>query len=277
MAGKSLSRAGYQRLLRDLRGALEGGRRRAQEAVASELAQTYWVVGDRLVNEKLTRNAGYGDAVVRELSLDLEVDQSTLRRAVSFRQAYPKAPTAALSWTHFRELLSVPDAAERQFYQGLALEGDLSSRQLRDAIRSDTFAAAPAGGAKATRKRAAPQRPTDASYLNRARVLRVIDGDSLLLLVDLGFSSLSEVRTRLARIDAPDIKTVEGRSARNYLEAKLAAFEEVVVTTEKTDLHGRYVAHIFYAPSGSPSRHEVFAKGRYLNAELVRAGHAKPV
>ena len=50
----------------------------------------------------------------------------------------------------------------------------------------------------------------------------------------------------------------------------------MVVKTNKVDLYGRYVGHLFYAP-GVDDEQLVFAKGRYLNQELVAKGLAEVV
>ncbi len=65
----------------------------------------------------------------------------------------------------------------------------------------------------------------------------------------------------------------EGIDGRTTLE-RLARAPTVVVKTNKVDLHGRYVGHLFYS-GREQAPAEVFAKGRYLNAELVAQGLAK--
>jgi hypothetical protein len=50
----------------------------------------------------------------------------------------------------------------------------------------------------------------------------------------------------------------------------------LIVNTHKTDLHGRYVAHIFYAFSNQGIE-RTFLKGRYLNQELIDKGFARVV
>lgn len=51
----------------------------------------------------------------------------------------------------------------------------------------------------------------------RARPIRAVDGDGLLLLVDLGFGARYEADVRLDGIDAPEIGTEAGRAAWRYL------------------------------------------------------------
>jgi len=46
-----------------------------------------------------------------------------------------------------------------------------------------------------------------------------------------------------------------------------------MIKTDKIDLYGRYVAHVFYLPD-EIDRLSVFLQGRYLNQELVDQGLA---
>lgn len=59
---------------------------------------------------------------------------------------------------------------------------------------------------------------TDAALWHyRARCIRVIDGDTVVVLVDTGFGSRHEVTLRVAGIDAPEIDTPEGLAAADAL------------------------------------------------------------
>ena len=46
-------------------------------------------------------------------------------------------------------------------------------------------------------------------YTYKAKVLRWVDGDTLLCLIDLGFYTNKEERIRLARIYAPELRGPE--------------------------------------------------------------------
>jgi endonuclease YncB( thermonuclease family) len=95
-------------------------------------------------------------------------------------------------------------------------------------------------------------------------------------LSDLGFEVIRRQRIRLARIDAPDRDTPEGARGRRSVREQLAVARAVIVNTRQTDLHGRYVAHLFYAFNNRGIEH-TFTNGRYLNQELVNKGFAKVV
>ena len=47
-----------------------------------------------------------------------------------------------------------------------------------------------------------------------------------------------------------------------------------MVKTNKIDIYGRYVGHVFYSLADDPDKAEVFRSGRYLNQELVEKGLA---
>jgi len=118
------------------------------------------------------------------------------------------------------------------------------------------------------------RRPTEPTYVYKATIERVVDGDTLIALIDLGFDVLRRQRLRLAAIDTPSVDTVDGKAAYQLVVDELALVDFVIVKTVKLDLYGRFVAHLFYEPAAT-DKHQVFAKGRYLNQRLVDEGLAE--
>lgn len=116
-------------------------------------------------------------------------------------------------------------------------------------------------------------RPTAAAYLFRATVERVIDGDTMDLRIDLGFEVDRRGRFRLANVNSPELPSAEARAARDFVFARLRDAKTIVVKTERTDLHGRYVAHLFYSTADTSIDH-CFKEGVYLNEDLVAECHA---
>lgn len=100
-------------------------------------------------------------------------------------------------------------------------------------------------------------------YEYRAEVIDVIDGDTIRVRVDLGFSTFLVATLRLVGIDTPERHTNEGQRAWEYLKDLLAA-GRVTVQTMRTEKYGRYLANV-----RDPA-------GRSVNELLVEAGHAKP-
>ncbi len=272
-SSRTLTAAGYRKLAREVGELLAQGRAEAESAVGHVLAVTYWKVGRRIAREKLSEHAGYGSGMVVELAQELEIDEKTLHRAVAFARTYDEPPVPGLSWVHYRELLGLKDARERRWYETRALSEGWTGRTLSAEIRSDRYAQASEAG-EGARGKAKLKRPADATHVYKAWVVRVVDGDTLLLHVDLGFSVIKEQRLRLAGVDAEALGTAAGKAARRFVLEQLGGCEFVVVKTDKVDLHGRYVGHVMYPQRQSMSPAQVFTRGRYLNDQLLRQGLA---
>jgi len=266
-----LTKSKYQKLLTDLRKLIQEGKKRAQGAVSRELIATYWHVGKRITQESLTENAGYGESVTEDIAQDLGMDMDTLRKSILFFKRYEnKSPRALdLSWSHYRALLSIQSDEERAWYEAEAIKHGWIRDELVSAIKRDVWLEGKAKGRKMSRKL---KRPTDSLYTYKAIVERVVDGDTLLLRIDLGFQVWKEQRVRLAEIDAPEKDTKEGRKAFEHVRDTLARVQFVVIKTNKIDIYGRYVAHVFYS-FGQTDKEKIFTDGRYLNQELLNRHH----
>ena len=169
----------------------------------------------------------------------------------------------------------------RAWYEERAAERGWTRGELVQAISEGRHARALGTGADdegagARDKGTKLTRPRGALYLYAAAVERVIDGDTLIAVVDLGFEVMKRQRVRLAGVDAPGPREPGGAEATAYVREALARVEFVMLHTVKVDLHGRYVGHVFYAP-GVEDKAKVYAKGRYLNQELVSKGLARVV
>lgn len=102
------------------------------------------------------------------------------------------------------------------------------------------------------------------TYIRNAKVLRVIDGDTLKLTIDLGLDIYHTRSVRLANINAPEMNTDAGKAAKDWLVEQLPIGSDVIVKTVKTtDKYGRYIA-ILYVGGGLMT----------INDRLVNAGHA---
>ena len=102
-------------------------------------------------------------------------------------------------------------------------------------------------------------------YDYKAKIIRVVDADTLDAEVQLGFHVTARIRFRLGRINAPEIRGKEkerGKEATAWLTAKLNQYpDSVVIQSSKTGKFGRWLG-------------EIFANGENLNDALVKAGHA---
>jgi micrococcal nuclease len=81
----------------------------------------------------------------------------------------------------------------------------------------------------------------------KAKVLRVIDGDTIEADIDLGFSLHYIAKIRLAGINAPEMKTPEGAPAKARLTEILATYPALVITTilnKEFEKYGRVLGTI---------------------------------
>ena len=78
------------------------------------------------------------------------------------------------------------------------------------------------------------------------QILKVVDGDTVDVDIDLGFSISYSHRLRLAGIDTPESRTTDklektlGLESKEYLKYKLKDAKKIVVKTEKPDSSEKY-------------------------------------
>ena len=109
-------------------------------------------------------------------------------------------------------------------------------------------------------------------YDYRAQLVKVVDGDTIDVDIDLGFHVHAHERVRLNGINAPELHSKDpaererGKAATEHLKTLIMGEGQLVVTTvlDKQEKYGRFLAKI------------TNASGEDVNAEMVKAGHAKP-
>ena len=78
------------------------------------------------------------------------------------------------------------------------------------------------------------------------KVENVVDGDTIDVVIDLGFDILFQSRVRLAGIDTPESRTKDlkekalGLESKEYLKKHLKDAKSVVIKTEKMDSSEKY-------------------------------------
>lgn len=96
-----------------------------------------------------------------------------------------------------------------------------------------------------------------------AVVLRIVDGDTARLELDLGWHTYRVENCRVAGINAPEMNTVEGKAAKVYAEQLLPVDTQVVFVSKQLDKYGRPLGHIT-------------RNGADFGSLMVAAGHAVP-
>ena len=119
-------------------------------------------------------------------------------------------------------------------------------------------------------------------YIYKAELVRVVDGDTVDLDIDLGFDTSRKERFRLYGIDAPEMNTPEGKEAKAWLIGVLGPYGAIYVQTiqlstkAKRDKYGRFLA-VLYDDLGD-IRAKLPPKTLALesiNSQMIEAGHAK--
>ncbi len=223
--------------------------------------------------------------------------------------------TVELDWTDHIELLPLKDGKARQRLERRILKEDLNSSQIRRLVREirrepekesstlpplkrpvdlrlDTFAVSPlraklkdgevlidcgffVNWPVAKEELKGLDLSGEMSYTYSATIDRVIDGDTLLVIIEAGFRIIVRDRLRLRGIDCPEVGTPEGDRAKRFVEKLLPTGSTIVLKSHKdrTDQHGRFVVDVLYKQGVEDAR-DIIKDGTYLNQDLLDSGHA---
>lgn len=133
----------YKTLISDIGDILKQGRKLAYQTVNVVLTTTYWQIGRQIVEFEQggKKRAEYGEAVVKQLSIDLTdkfgkgFSHRNLQQIKKFYATFPKTQTLSaqsfpLSWSHYVRLMSIENPDERSFYEIESEKNNWSVREL---------------------------------------------------------------------------------------------------------------------------------------------------
>lgn len=137
-AQPSASVVSYDDLVHEVRATFARGEERTADAVERERVQTYWEVG-KLIDEHILlhrERAEYGKEVIKRLSGDLGISVTEIQYMVQFARAYSISPHAGkLSWSEYRDLLSINDEDQRNRLAAQIVKNKWSRETLRSEIK----------------------------------------------------------------------------------------------------------------------------------------------
>lgn len=96
-------------------------------------------------------------------------------------------------------------------------------------------------------------------FTYNAKLLKVIDGDTLEVFIDLGFDIWFKARLRLLGINTAEIHTKDkvkkkkGLTAKEFVEKELNSAEQIIIKSEKQikkGKYGRYLVRVYYTKPG---------------------------
>ena len=139
----------YQNLVEQISLKYEQGREKSVLAVNTYMVETYWHIGQYIVEFEQggKSKATYGKGLLPKLSKDLTLAHGkgfSLSNLIRMRQFYVVFPIYAelphkLSWTHWVELLKIDDSLERSFYTQQALLENWSTTELKRQKKASLF------------------------------------------------------------------------------------------------------------------------------------------
>lgn len=140
---------GYQQLLEQISDTFTQGQISAARAVNTQLIETYWRVGQHIVEFEQAgqMRAEYGTALIGNLATDLRLrhgkgfSRSNLvyMRLLYLRHPIGQKPSHQLTWSHHVELLKLDDPLERGFYEKQAIAEGWSVPELKRQKASSLF------------------------------------------------------------------------------------------------------------------------------------------
>ena len=111
-------------------------------------------------------------------------------------------------------------------------------------------------------------------YTYSATVIRIVDGDSVWLEVDVGFRMSYRDNFRLVRINAPELRSKDpaiklaAYQAKDRLEELIPPGTKVTIKTAKSGKYGRWLAEITAVGADGMDYN--------VNEKLLAEGHAVP-
>lgn len=115
-------------------------------------------------------------------------------------------------------------------------------------------------------------------YEYKARLLRVVDGDTYDLEVDCGFKIGFKERFRLSGADTPEVygsrASEEGRKASEFVENLLRAQPEWMTIKTVKDRKGKYGRYLVDIVIGNSEHGTPLDRPYMLSAYLVELGYA---
>ncbi len=139
----------YRILVNQISNTYELGRQRAAQAVDTHLVNTYWEIGQYIVEfeQEGAKRATYGKRLLEQLATDLTMlhgkgfSRSNLNYMRLLYRVYPICEELPhkLSWTHLCELVKIDDSLERAFYEKQAVIEKWSTTELKRQKKSSLF------------------------------------------------------------------------------------------------------------------------------------------
>jgi hypothetical protein len=139
----------YSKLIETIGSLLQQGKQQAAQSVNTILVQTYWFIGQHIVEfeQKGNEKAAYGSQLFDRLSKDLTLaygkgfSRSNLLYMRKLYLSFPISETLShlLTWSHYYEILKADSDLEISFYSKQCQHERWSVRELKRQMKSSLF------------------------------------------------------------------------------------------------------------------------------------------
>ena len=105
-------------------------------------------------------------------------------------------------------------------------------------------------------------------YTYATTLLRVVDGDTIVVAIGVAPGVVYEEKLRLRGLDCPEMKTPEGKVAKRFTDTAVADATSLTIYTTKPDKYDRYLADVYF---GQQDGDDLFLNNALLtNGQAVR-------
>lgn len=121
---------------------IENGKIRLNTAVEKEKIASNWNIGKH-IQEHISLHktkTGYGQSLFRALSKQLSIGERFLYLTVQFYNCYPDFETVKpgqLTWNHYKTLVTVKSPEQREVYEKIIIDKQLSTREFIALVKDD--------------------------------------------------------------------------------------------------------------------------------------------
>jgi micrococcal nuclease len=240
-----------------------------------KILASVWSIGQRISNH--VKDEG---TTIKQIALDTGAPAGTLQKFVKFYKQFPYGYDTEykgnpLSWSHYAAVLYVKNPEARKFYIQQTAIYQWSSHELRRRIRTSYYENNQSQDLIPFTKKL--KLSDQRLYTYSAEVLKVVDGDTLLLNIDIGFKTKMEHKVRLRGINCAEAGTNKGEDAKCFVQSELqksvpqdnhSALPTVIIQTYKAGKFGRYIVDVYYLPFEA-EKERIVKEGLCLNQVLV--------
>lgn len=239
-----------------------------------------WDIGDSVIRHK--EKTGL---TTKQIALDSGIKSFALDKYVRFAKLFTEQEVTKLldvphiTVSHYIELIYVNNKAQRQFYINQSAENGWNVSELRRRLRNNFYEIMQESQSAKERKdlNLKVTSPQQALYTYKADIIKVVDGDTLLINIDVGFKTKMEQKVRLNGINCAEIGTKLGDKAKEFIEAELTAdttgttghgYLPIIIRSYKIGKFGRYIIDLWYL-KGESDPEKILKNGIWLNQLLV--------